>query len=123
MPNNRLIPCFISLALGGCLFAAPQPPAILSEDRTMKAIYEEHVFAPPEPLRATAARARAPADPERFTRSAENELSGLFPLLPNPGLCMYVWPHLGGEGFPVPGYTTCFKMYERDEYALPGKVW
>ena len=71
MPSNRLIPCFISLALGGCFFAAPQPPAILSEGRTMKAIYEEHVSAPPEPLRATAARARAPADPERFTRGGE----------------------------------------------------
>lgn len=67
------------------------------------------------------ARVRPPI--RSASRGAENELSGLFPLLPNPGICMYVWPHLGGGGFPVPGYTTCFKMYERDEYALPGEVW
>ncbi len=51
------------------------------------------------------------------------ELDEQFPTLPNPTLFMYVYPHLSSsEGVPVPGYTTKFKMYERDQYAMPGEV-
>lgn len=57
-----------------------------------------------------------------YTRSVNNEMQNLFPLLPNPQLIMYVDPHLSKKGHPVPGYCVPFRLYEKDEYALPGEV-
>lgn len=57
-----------------------------------------------------------------YTRNEARELKGLFPRLPNPDLCMYVFPHLSGEGATIPGYTSCFSMYEKNHYALPGET-
>lgn len=57
-----------------------------------------------------------------YTRSVNNEMQNLFPLLPNPQLIMYVDPHLSKKGHPVPGYSVPFRLYEKDEYALPGEV-
>lgn len=57
-----------------------------------------------------------------YTRTASNELDMLFPRLPNPVLVMYVYPHLSSAGVPVPGYSTAFKLYESDQYALPGET-
>jgi conjugative transfer region lipoprotein (TIGR03751 family) len=58
---------------------------------------------------------------EAYTRTAVSELNVLFPLLPNPTLVMYVYPHLAEARAGVPGYVTQFRLYERDEYALPGE--
>jgi len=57
-----------------------------------------------------------------FTRNQTNEITNLFPQLPNPQLVMYVYPHLASEDeVPVPGYTTAFSLYEKNHYALPGE--
>ncbi len=58
-----------------------------------------------------------------FTRDASNEIEQFFPLLPNPQMVLYVFPHLSAEGAPVPGYATAFPMYPVDQYALPGEVY
>lgn len=57
-----------------------------------------------------------------YTREAHNEIEVLFPTLPNPQLILYVFPHLGEDGAPVPGYATAFPLYEQVEYALPGEA-
>lgn len=57
-----------------------------------------------------------------YTRDAANETGVLFPRLPNPELVLYVFPHINGKGRPIPGYTTSFLLYEKDEYALPGEI-
>ena len=41
-----------------------------------------------------------------WTREQANEIFNLFPEGPNPVLLMYVFPHLTGDGTPVPGFTT-----------------
>lgn len=67
----------------------------------------------------------SPANSEKYsgyTRSEAKELHGLFPRLPNPDLCMYVFPHLSSEKATVPGYTSCFSMYDNNQYALPGEL-
>lgn len=65
----------------------------------------------------------SPALMSSYTRDASNELEGLFKTHPNPTLFMYTRPHLvGRDGIPVPGYTTQFKMFNRDHFALPGEV-
>lgn len=59
---------------------------------------------------------------EAYSRNAKKELNGLFPRLPNPDLCMYVYPHLSSENATVPGYTSCFAMYDTNQFALPGEM-
>lgn len=57
-----------------------------------------------------------------YTRTSENEINNLFPLLPNPQVVMYIYPHLAGDDeAPVPGYSTAFPLFEREHYALPGE--
>ena len=58
------------------------------------------------------------ADLTAYTRDANNELEVLFPLLPNPKIVLFVFPHIA-EGVPIPGYATGFSLYEKDHYALP----
>lgn len=59
-----------------------------------------------------------------WTRSAENELSALFPELRNPRITLYVFPHLTVDGAPVPGYATFFHLYEgSSHFALPGEAF
>ena len=61
------------------------------------------------------------ADLVDYTRTAANEIDQLFPVLPNPQLVIYVYPHFTGKGRPVPGYSTVTRMYDRVEYAMPGE--
>jgi conjugative transfer region lipoprotein (TIGR03751 family) len=56
-----------------------------------------------------------------FIRTQATELENNFPRLPNPILNMFIVPHLTQGGNPVPGYTTHFKLYKLDHYALPGE--
>ncbi|MGH8565473.1 MAG: hypothetical protein ACREXW_15835 [Gammaproteobacteria bacterium] len=53
-----------------------------------------------------------------YTREAHDEIEARFPVLPNPQLVLYVYPHLGEDG----AAATAFPLYERVEYALPGEV-
>lgn len=57
-----------------------------------------------------------------FIRTQATELESRFPRLPNPVLNMFIYPHLTQGGNPVPGYTTHFKLYKLDHYALPNEV-
>lgn len=47
-----------------------------------------------------------------------------YQLLPNPTLFIFVPAHLTGKGrSPVPAYITETKMFDREEYALPGELY
>jgi len=59
---------------------------------------------------------------DHYTRTERKELKGLFPRLPNPDMCMYVFPHLSSEGATIPGYSSCFSLYDKNHYALPGEM-
>ena len=66
--------------------------------------------------------AATPAINASYTRTARNEIYTQFHRLPNPDLTMYVFPHLAGsDPAPVPGYTTIFPFYQRQQYAMPGE--
>tara|TARA_B100000989_G_scaffold296861_2_gene281036 strand:+ start:7882 stop:8259 length:378 start_codon:yes stop_codon:yes gene_type:complete len=46
-----------------------------------------------------------------------------FPLIPNPQVTLYVYPHLAGDDeAPVPGYQTAFFLYKSQHFAMPGEV-
>lgn len=73
------------------------------------------------PLTETDVKA-APAVAASYTRTAQNEIYSQFHRLPNPDLAMYVFPHLtGSDPAPVPGYTTIFPLYQRQQYGMPGE--
>jgi conjugative transfer region lipoprotein (TIGR03751 family) len=57
-----------------------------------------------------------------YTRDANNEISQQFLRLPNPELSLYVFPHFSRKGHPVPGYSSAYLLYEKDQYALPGEM-
>lgn len=60
---------------------------------------------------------------ENYTSIAAQEIEQLFPMLPNPQIVVYVYPHMAtSTRAPVPGYTTAISLYERDEYALPNEM-
>lgn len=79
-------------------------------------IRTERILAEPRPI------ASGNADLEGYTRTAENEISSRFARLPNPTLVMFVFPHLGPGGSPIPGYSTTIPMYSGVEYAMPGEA-
>lgn len=116
----------LAAGLGGC--TSSKDSVLPQGGPTMLEIYEQHGA---DLGRDGAGGARAQvrgrvgsedADLYGYTRDAGSEIEQLFPRLPNPTLVMYVFPHLGEEGAPVPGYSTAVPMYERTEYALPGEI-
>lgn len=119
----------VSIVQAAC---APTPPAILHQGPTMEDIYRAHTTGRAQGLHTDRdnlgreASTRTDSGDQAlagYTRDAAKEIHNLFPRLPNPTLCMYVDPHLSREGAGIPGYTTCFPMYETVEYALPGETW
>ena len=113
-------------ALSGC---ASSGTAIPQEGPTMAEVYQE---AMQESNTDTLDSARAQINSLKvtqvadktsslnFSRNQANEITNLFPQLPNPQLVMYIYPHLASEeDAPVPGYTTAFSLYEQNHYALP----
>ncbi|MGE0626163.1 MAG: TIGR03751 family conjugal transfer lipoprotein [Pseudomonadales bacterium] len=130
--HSRLRPIviigWISLALGGC--ASTKESVLPQDGPSMKAIYDTHFEGmgadDPYVLRrelGTRPLGDDDIDLAGYSRTAHTELETIFPMLPNPTLVMYVFPHLAGsERVPVPGYATTFTLYERVEYALPGEV-
>ena len=120
----------IALALGLTACATNKEDVIPQDGPDMAAIYDthqrnavaqHHLIAP----RADLGRpiAHRSGDLRDFTQQASNEIDQVFPLLPNPQMVMYVFPHLSIEGAPVPGYTTAFPLYAVDQYAMPGEVY
>jgi len=65
------------------------------------------------------------ADYIEYTQTEKNQINNFFPLLSNPSVVMYVYPHLAGTGedqTPAPGYSTIFPLYTQLNYAMPGEI-
>jgi len=119
----------LALAATGC--ASKKKEDILPQDGpTMKEVYDGHFRRQGFPAASAdaaggarpPARAADGADPGGRASAAAAEANARFPRLPNPDLEIYIFPHLSGKGYPVPGYTTVVPMYETVEYALPGEA-
>jgi len=103
---------------------------ILPQDGpAMMQIYDRHMkasgAAAVDRARGVVARPLSPGreDLAAYTRYAADEIAQRFPLLPNPQMVLFVFPHLSADGAPVPAYSTAFPMYPVDRYALPGEVY
>lgn len=136
---NSILGFCLAFLLSGC--SSTSPNIIPSTGPDTLEVYQHHVAglksAPAAPEADTEAntgtpgsvglkQGRAVADDDQdlagYTREAHNEISLVFPRLPNPELVIYVFAHMSAKGRPIPGYSTSFPMYEKDEYALPGEV-
>ncbi len=123
--SHFLIPRFATLVLPVLLVGCTSnPPSELSEGPTVAEIYARHASPGNETSNVLPRRSvhHGSGDLSGYTRTSRNELNQLFYSLPNPTLCTYVFPHLSPENSPVPGYTTCWKMYQTTQWALPGEV-
>jgi conjugative transfer region lipoprotein (TIGR03751 family) len=78
-----------------------------------------------ENVREQAAREEAATDYTGYTAVSVNQVHHLFKRLNNPEIPMYIYPHLvleeEEEETPVPGYTTAFFLYKKNQFALPNK--
>jgi conjugative transfer region lipoprotein (TIGR03751 family) len=58
-------------------------------------------------------------NPELLKRQSDFDAG--FPMLPNPQVMLYIYPHFQ-KGLPVMGNWTTFTMFESNHYALPSEV-
>lgn len=87
----------------------------------MQEIYESH-FESGEISRLDKREIQEFEDGSKLTAEVASEIESTFPVLDNPMLIMYVFPHVATESrLPVPGYWTAIPMYERTEFAEPGE--
>lgn len=117
---RRYWACLCLMTLTGCAHQARQVLPDTGPD--IKTVYERHISGEtgktiPDPYFLH----EDPTPRPGYTREAANEIEQLFPMLPNPRIVLYVYPHFTAKGRPVPGYATAFSLYEKDEYALPGE--
>lgn len=119
--NNRMIHllCLISIScLGGC--TAFRHVEVPKSTPTMHEIYQSH-FEQHGILPSNQTDLAIFEDQSELASQTVGEVETAFPVLENPMLIMYVFPHLvTEEKLPVPGYWTAFPMYERTEFAEPG---
>ncbi len=87
----------------------------------MQEIYESH-FESDTTSRGDKSNLEDFDDESEFSAELISEIETTFPVLDNPMLIMYVFPHVATESrIPVPGYWTAIPMYERNEFAEPGE--
>ncbi len=133
---NGLAALAVALTLTGC--GTSKDKLLPHDDRTMMDIWTSETGGSAQggqtarqlldarqslrrPLTETDLKA-APVVAASYSRTAQNEIYSQFHRLPNPDLAMYVFPHLtGSDPAPVPGYTTIFPLYQRQQYAMPGE--
>lgn len=125
--STRIAPLIlISLVAVGC---ATKDTMLPVPDQDMKAVYDQHMGAVGEGkiLDRRSLLRRPIIEPDvnlsKYVRTESTQLRSRFQFLPNPVLYMFVAPHLASASeVPIPGYLTEFKMWEKDNYALPGEV-
>ena len=124
-PSNILATAaLISLTAvaGGCSGGPQGKSPIPSDGKSIEQIYVQHEPNSETGIQSVGFVPSGGTHLRGYSRDVNNELSALFPQLPNPTIIMYVFPHLSIDGAPVPGYSTMFQLYEKVEYALPGEV-
>ncbi|MGR5347497.1 hypothetical protein [Vibrio mediterranei] len=123
----RKITCALvaTVLLMGCTSNKNGNAVIPDSEYTLLEVYEDKVARSSEVDQAKSIIRRAPTSSElAFDPYLQNGTAyQSYRLLPNPTLYIYFPPSLSAkERLPTPGWMTEFKMYDRDEYALPGET-
>jgi conjugative transfer region lipoprotein (TIGR03751 family) len=113
---------WISVGLSAC--AGPKKQLVAKDAKTMQRVYEEKFGGTGTSDNSHLQRPVQDGDVDLrgYTRDAAVELNTLFPVVPNPTLIMFIYPHVTDAGREVPGYSSRLKMYQGEHYALPGEM-
>lgn len=113
---KRVAVAFIMVWISGGLLSgcASSKSAVFGEEMpTMKEIHDEKFSGEDKVLNSSPRLISDEDEPP--------ENSSDFQWLPNPILNMHVFKHLSPAGYPVPGYNTFFRMYDKEQLAIPGE--
>ncbi len=115
----------IAVGLSGCGTTPPADEIFKPDSPTMAEIVERATHGKTDEVILKSHFGRSyGGDLESYTRTQDNELSSLFPVMDNPRINVYVFPHITMRGDPVPGYTTAFYLYTKSgQFALPGEFY
>jgi len=122
-----LITAVCASSLSGCATSNP-PQTELTEAQIYELAMQQSDAQTLSIIRSQVQRTPLPIAQETFMNfqgsniEAKEKLNKMFPLLPNPETVVYVYPHLGADSVPIPGYYTTFHLYNKNYYALPGEV-
>ena len=120
---NRLLVHLLCLILISSLSGCMTTRSVESPkgSRTVQEIYESH-FESDTTSRGDKSNLEDFDDESEFSAELISEIETTFPVLDNPMLIMYVFPHVATESrIPGQGYWTAIPMYERNEFAEPGE--
>lgn len=120
--RNRAMAAIVALiSLAGC---ASKDDIIPKSDKTGAEVYYEFMGQQEgRDLRVYTTPQIMGASPNLDAYVLHNAPNPGYKMLPNPTLYLFVPAHISNrDRVPVPAYITEFKMFERDEYALPGEV-
>ena len=116
----------ISAVLGAC---ASKDTILPVPENNMREVYDMHMQGVGNGKlydhRSVLRRPMADGDVQlsEYVRTAKTQLESQFKMLPNPTMFMFVAPHLATSSeVPIPGYITQFRMWEKDNYAMPGEI-
>lgn len=126
MLTSRIQPlaALASLALISLTGCSSKENVIPPSDTNISEIYHNQSTANvSRSMRMAVNLALEPSDTPIDAYQLHNMKQTNYVLLPNPTLYMYVNTRITEEDrVPVPAFITEFKMFERDEYALPSEV-
>lgn len=111
------------LLLGACQTTKPKDEIFNKGGPTILEIVNELVNSKADPILRKSHYGRSYGDNlTGYTRTQANELNNLFPVIDNPRLNVYIFPHITERGDPIPGYTTAFYLFTHSgQFALPGE--
>ncbi|NQZ49361.1 MAG: hypothetical protein HRT95_03970 [Moritella sp.] len=115
-----IITAWISLLMGCSSSKESVMPPV---ETTIKQVYQSHSSASgKQSMRLSVQRPLLSKEINMDAYTLHNTPKPDYQLLPNPTLYMFVASKLSRDRSPIPAFITEFKMYERDEYALPHEV-
>ncbi len=127
MFNKRITTATIVVLINGVLAGcASKEDVIPKSDITAEMVFDQTMGggAGARDYRIMTTPQMAGVQPEIDVYELHNSPKPRYQVLPNPTLYIFVPAHLTGKGrSPVPAYITETKMFERDEYALPGELY
>lgn len=109
------------LVLGGC---SSKERIIPTSDVSAEQVLDATMGGGHRDYRIMTTPAMAGVQPDLDVYELHNSPKPRYQLLPNPTLYIFVPAHITGHSrMPVPAYITETKMFDRDEYAMPGELY
>ncbi|WP_199438341.1 hypothetical protein [Vibrio owensii] len=112
-------------ALVGCTSGSVKNRIIPESEKTLKEVYSDKINVSAS-IEGLTALKRKPTQEELgfdpYLQTGADKVK--YRKIPNPTLFIYFPPSVSGDSrMPTPGWMTEIKMYDRDEYALPGESY